>query len=86
MICYNNSHMGLLSMLSNFDPDEIVRKIDSVEEKLDKFIDGSGTAIDKVEKVADVVGKQASDLSQSVSSTTNNDVQSTTQTDESASQ
>lgn len=78
--------MGLLSMLSNFDPDEIVRKIDSVEEKLDKFIDGSGTAIDKVEKVADVVGKQASDLSQSVSSTTNNDVQSTTQTDESASQ
>ena len=78
--------MGLLSMLSNFDPDEIVRKIDSVEEKLDKFIDGSGTAIDKVEKVADVVGKQASDLSQSVSSTTDNDVQSTTQTDESASQ
>lgn len=78
--------MGLLSMLSNFDPDEIVRKIDSVEEKLDKFIDGSGMAIDKVEKVADVVGNQASDLSQSVSSTTDNDVQSTTQTDESASQ
>ena len=78
--------MGLLSMLSNFDPDEIVRKIDSVEEKLDKFIDGSGMAIDKVEKVADVVGNQASDLSQSVSSTTDNDVQSTTQTDESTSQ
>lgn len=78
--------MGLLSMLSNFDPDEIVRKIDSVEEKLDKFIDGSGMAIDKVEKVADVVGNQASDLIQSVSSTTDNDVQSTTQTDESASQ
>ena len=45
-------------MLAKFDPDEIVRKIESAEEKLDAFIDGGNAAVDRVQNVADVIDKQ----------------------------
>lgn len=47
--------MGFFNMLANLDPDKIVEKIESAEQKLDEFIEGGNGAVDKVQGVTDKV-------------------------------
>ena len=60
--------MGLFSMLSSFDPDEIVRKIESAEEKLESWIDSGDVVISKAQNVVDVVNGDTGSLDESVGS------------------
>ena len=72
--------MGLFGMLANFDPDKIVKGIESAEKKLDSFIDSGNAAVNKVQGVADVIDKKtgSSGSAASASDDTSQDADDTT--------
>ena len=55
-------------MLSSFDPDEIVRKIESAEEKMDSWIESGDVVICMAQNVVDVVNGVSGSLDESVGS------------------
>ncbi|HMQ96455.1 MAG TPA: hypothetical protein PKD19_04530 [Candidatus Saccharibacteria bacterium] len=72
--------MGLFGMLANFDPDKIVKGIESAEKKLDSFIDSGNAAVNKVQGAADVIDKKtgSSGSAASASDDTSQDADDTT--------
>ena len=50
--------MGLFDLLTNFDPDAVMKKFDDFEKALDETIDKVSSAAEKVENTAGVVEKK----------------------------
>lgn len=53
--------MGLFDLLMNFDPDDIVKKFDEFEQTLDKALENVSATAEKVENVAGIVEKKATE-------------------------